>query len=272
MQARLPERGGFFSPAFRSQVVGCTLLYWAFVYGFLTLRAAVNPQPYPAAQAALRLGSITVAIALSFALVLFALRLRRTPKAARAMAILAAAAGANVAYALVNHVIFYVLPGLWVPKYGPLNAIGSNLLEFFWLFPAWALLYIAVEHRHRRAEDARAVEEPVLWANERGAKVRVPLNLVRWLESEGDYVRLHVAGRSYLVRGTLGSVERIAAGRGFVRIHRRIVVDGRLVAKLKRQGDGRLAAVLQSGEELPIGRHYARGVRQHLSAQEPTRG
>ena len=245
-----------------------TLAYWTGVYLFLTLRMVVNPQPFPGIQAALRMSSVLVAVGLCVVLMVVARGLRHLSDSARVMMMLGAAIGAHVVHGVANYAIFYILPGLWEPKYGPLQAIGSNLLEFFWLFPGWALVYLILERRLRAAE-GKPKTGPVLWATERGAKIRVPLDLIRWLESEGDYVRLHTPGKSYLVRMTLGGLERKLTGRGFIRIHRRIVVDSSLIWKLKRRPDSRIAIVLETGEELPVGRQYARQVQHHLSASQP---
>src|SRR4051812_37345556 len=48
---------------------------------------------------------------------------------------------------------------------------------------------------------------------------------VDWLETDGNYIRLHVGGSSHLVRMTAASIEPQLDPRAFLRIHRRYIVN-----------------------------------------------
>ncbi|MFI0416976.1 LytR/AlgR family response regulator transcription factor [Spongiactinospora sp. 9N601] len=101
---------------------------------------------------------------------------------------------------------------------------------------------------------------------ELGGRTRfVPQHAVWFAEAKGDYVRLHTGEGSYLVRMSLGALERRWAGAGFIRVHRSTLVSARHVQELRFE-DGR--AILQVGTEtLAVSRRHTRRVREQLVRQ-----
>lgn len=89
---------------------------------------------------------------------------------------------------------------------------------------------------------------------------RVAPARIRWLEAEGDYVRVHTTERSYLVRETMKALEgKLASGR-FVRIHRSTLVGVDFVREVRPIGHGDHVAVLDDGTELRIPRTRRRAL------------
>lgn len=89
---------------------------------------------------------------------------------------------------------------------------------------------------------------------------------VLWAEAQGDYVRLHTATDSHLLRSTLSQLEERWAPVGFVRLHRSLLVAVAAVREL-RSDDGRHTVVVEQGQtrrELPVARRHAREVRERL--------
>jgi two-component system LytT family response regulator len=86
---------------------------------------------------------------------------------------------------------------------------------------------------------------------------------IDWVEAVDDYVRLHVARTSYLVRGTLQSFANQLPPQ-FLRIHRSAVVNTERVREISStpQGDHRLT--LQDGTRLPSGRSYRGAIAEFL--------
>jgi len=83
---------------------------------------------------------------------------------------------------------------------------------------------------------------------------------IDWIEAADNYVEVHVGDRVKLLRMTLASAERDLAGLGFVRIHRRFLVNrDRVDRVLGSNGDRRVEI---AGKELPVGSRYAAGLRQ----------
>ncbi|GGL09499.1 DNA-binding response regulator [Sphaerisporangium melleum] len=88
---------------------------------------------------------------------------------------------------------------------------------------------------------------------------------VAYAEASGDYVRLHTADGTHLVRMSLAALERRWASSGFIRIHRSTLVSARHVTEM-RFDEGRI--VLRVGETtLPVSRRHSRRVRDQLVRQ-----
>ena len=86
---------------------------------------------------------------------------------------------------------------------------------------------------------------------------------VRWVEAEGDYVRLHTAeGDSHLLRMPISHLEERWAAHGFIRIHRSYLVSVGNIAELSVAGNNHSVKVC--GQWLPVSRRHARDVRDRL--------
>lgn len=81
---------------------------------------------------------------------------------------------------------------------------------------------------------------------------------IDWVEAADNYVELHVRGRALLRRMTMRDAEAALAGRGFVRIHRRYLVNGARIAGVTGTGD---QVRLTTGALLPVGRAFAPNLR-----------
>lgn len=78
---------------------------------------------------------------------------------------------------------------------------------------------------------------------------------IDWVGAADNYVELHIAGRTLMRRMTMRQAERILAPHGFIRIHRRFLVNR---ARIERPGnDGHRVIRLADGGELPVGRAFA---------------
>jgi two-component system, LytTR family, response regulator len=104
-----------------------------------------------------------------------------------------------------------------------------------------------------------------LIAEKRGRLHVIPLASVRWLASEGNYVRIHAADESYLMRATLGLLERRLDPARFARIHRSSIVALRHVFSMAPGEHGDATVRLQDGTVLPVSRKRARELRERLS-------
>jgi DNA-binding LytR/AlgR family response regulator len=86
---------------------------------------------------------------------------------------------------------------------------------------------------------------------------------VRWVEAEGDYVRLHLAdGDAHLLRMPISHLEDRWAAHGFIRIHRSYLVPVSQIAEFAVAGNNHSVKV--SGQWLPVSRRHARDVRDRL--------
>ena len=95
----------------------------------------------------------------------------------------------------------------------------------------------------------------------------VPITSVVWIESYGNYVRVHTDTARHLHRTTTARIARALAPHGFWRIHRKVVVNAARVRAFRARGNGR-AAVLDTGIMVPASRtfHPAADARSGRSA------
>lgn len=91
----------------------------------------------------------------------------------------------------------------------------------------------------------------------------VPLSDIAWVESAGDYVRLHLRdGSNHLLRSPLAALEEQWADRGFVRIHRGYLVSVADITEIRT--DGAHATVFVGEQELPVSRRHVHDLRDRL--------
>lgn len=111
--------------------------------------------------------------------------------------------------------------------------------------------------------DAAAVAED-LWVPFRGSIIRIPIEQIRKLEAERDYVRVHMDDHSYLQRATLSEMlDRL--GDRFIRVHRSLAVPVEAIIGLRHSGGGVWSAICANGDQMTVGRTYLPGVRSRLS-------
>jgi two-component system, LytTR family, response regulator len=90
-----------------------------------------------------------------------------------------------------------------------------------------------------------------------GAKTLL-LNLaeIDWLEAAGNYVRLHVAGRTIVTRGTLQGLNAQIADPRFLRVHRSRVVNSDAIVQIETAGKGLYVLGLRGGAKVDTSYHY----------------
>ncbi|MEM6640980.1 MAG: LytTR family DNA-binding domain-containing protein [Pseudomonadota bacterium] len=101
-----------------------------------------------------------------------------------------------------------------------------------------------------------------------GKEFLVQTDDIEWIESAGNYVNLHVAGKVYPLRSTMKKTEEKLAERGFIRVHRQAIVNAeRLHAfSVTESGDGELH--LDTGARVPVSRRYRQVVRSAMGGSE----
>ena len=126
----------------------------------------------------------------------------------------------------------------------------------------------------RALVDKFAHERPAADAPERilvrtNGRVHVldPLK-IDWVEAAGDYVTIHAAGKSHLVRDSLRNLEARLAAHGFLRIHRSTLVKLASIGELVAKDSGDHEVVLHDGTVLRLSRSYKDALYEALNARE----
>lgn len=96
-------------------------------------------------------------------------------------------------------------------------------------------------------------EHGIVVSTTRGARV-LSLREIDWIEAADNYARLWMGDRSFLLRESLGQLERRVSSHGFARAHRQALVRIAGVRALQASEAGELVAVLACGARVPISR------------------
>ena len=105
---------------------------------------------------------------------------------------------------------------------------------------------------------APAAPAPVLAAlhvRERGRILLIGPEHIDWIGAAGNFVRLHLRGRSHLARYTVAELEKRLAP-AFVRIHRSTLVHRARIVELQPHFHGDYVVVLADRTVLRVGRKY----------------
>jgi DNA-binding LytR/AlgR family response regulator len=99
----------------------------------------------------------------------------------------------------------------------------------------------------------------------------VERDAVRWVEANGDYVRLHTADGSYLLRTPISTLEARWEPAGFLRIHRGYLVAVRHISEVRAE-TGKGYVVVVGDRVLPVSRRHTRDLKERLMRARPGRG
>ncbi len=94
--------------------------------------------------------------------------------------------------------------------------------------------------------------------------VRVPVASIDWIDAAGDYMCVHAAGRTYVLRETMKSLEAILDPKIFQRVHRSTIVNLQRVRRLRPHTNGEYFLMLEDGQEIKLSRSYRNRVDQLL--------
>lgn len=95
----------------------------------------------------------------------------------------------------------------------------------------------------------------MLFVRDKGRLAKVPVQEIRYVEADNNYVVIHTADRRYVLARSLNSMEERLASSHFVRIHRRYLVDVRRITAL-REREALLGDVV-----LPVGKTHKEALR-----------
>jgi two-component system LytT family response regulator len=100
--------------------------------------------------------------------------------------------------------------------------------------------------------------------------VRVPIAGIEWIDAAGDYMCIHAAGNTHILRGTMKDLEEYLDPRLFQRVHRSTIVNLRRVKSLRAHMNGEYFLTLDGGHELKLSRTYRDKVELFLKGAQAT--
>lgn len=93
----------------------------------------------------------------------------------------------------------------------------------------------------------------------------IPLCDIDWVESAGNYVRVHAGRETHLVRETMTSIE-VRLDERFVRIHRTAIVNADRIRRITNDECGHRLVLLKDGTQIPAGRFIEGQLRDWMNS------
>jgi two-component system LytT family response regulator len=114
------------------------------------------------------------------------------------------------------------------------------------------------------ANGAAAGHDDGLWVPTRAGAVFVPVETIDWIEAQRDYVMLHTATRSHILRISMRALEEKLDPTQLIRVHRSAFARPGQVVQVERLGKTISALVLKDGAIVQVGPNYAKSVAERL--------
>ncbi len=117
-------------------------------------------------------------------------------------------------------------------------------------------------------EETRLLSEryaPRLIFKSRGRILFLPIQDIRWIEAEENYVRICTGSESHMLREAIGHIESRLDPANFLRVHRSAIVNLQYVKEVKNEPDGDATVILSSGERIAMSRGYKARIQKRLS-------
>ncbi|MEM9000400.1 MAG: LytTR family DNA-binding domain-containing protein [Bacteroidota bacterium] len=87
---------------------------------------------------------------------------------------------------------------------------------------------------------------------------------IEWVESAGNYLKLHVGKSVHMIRETMNAFEKKLNPQVFVRVHRSSLINIDTIHNLESWGNTEFTITLTSGDKVQSGRSYYTAIRQKL--------
>lgn len=89
-----------------------------------------------------------------------------------------------------------------------------------------------------------------------GHTILLPTDEIDWIESWGNYMKVHAGRDTHLIRGTMQSLEAKLDPEKFVRVHRSAIVNIEKIKEIYPRSNGDQDIVLQNGQQLMLSRKF----------------
>ena len=112
--------------------------------------------------------------------------------------------------------------------------------------------------------NGKAPFETEFWVRSGAGLIRISVETIECVSSEDEYIGLHTARGSHLMRSSIRQFQQRIEPDQFVRVHRRWLVRKSAIAELRTQRLGGAEVVLRNGKRLPAGRVYLKELRRSI--------
>ncbi len=114
-------------------------------------------------------------------------------------------------------------------------------------------------------ESIQASSYPEILAIKDGTEVtRVAVSDIQWVDAAGDYMCVHTADMTHIMRRTMKELEQDLDPKLFVRVHRSAIVNIKYVQKMVSHISGEYHLILTNGTELKVSRSHRDRVKEMI--------
>ncbi|HZG10152.1 MAG TPA: LytTR family DNA-binding domain-containing protein [Allosphingosinicella sp.] len=138
---------------------------------------------------------------------------------------------------------------------------GAHAVIFWKRAEQESLLLAQARHQVLQAAEPGAPKDYLVTVpvKSRGRTLLVAVSDIDWVETQGNYLALHVGPATHLIRETLASFESGLDPDRFVRIHRTTLVANDRVQEVAPLSNGDASIRLRDGTQLRLSRKYRTG-------------
>jgi two-component system LytT family response regulator len=86
--------------------------------------------------------------------------------------------------------------------------------------------------------------------------IRLDVGAIDWIDAAGDYMCVHAAGQTHVLRATMKELEQMLDPQVFQRVHRSTIVNLARVRSLRPHLNGECFLKLESGQEVKLSRSF----------------
>jgi len=86
--------------------------------------------------------------------------------------------------------------------------------------------------------------------------IRLDVGTIDWIDAAGDYMCVHAAGQTHVLRATMRELEQMLDPQVFQRVHRSTIVNLARVRSLRPHLNGECFLKLESGQEVKLSRSF----------------
>ncbi len=87
---------------------------------------------------------------------------------------------------------------------------------------------------------------------------------IEWVDAAGDYMCVHAAGKTHIMRTTMKRLESSLNPDTFIRVHRSSIVNANAIASAASHLNGEYVLTLTSGAQLKVSRSYRDRIKSFL--------
>ncbi|MCB0652995.1 MAG: response regulator transcription factor [Saprospiraceae bacterium] len=100
---------------------------------------------------------------------------------------------------------------------------------------------------------------------DKGKVSRINAFDIYYLEAQGNYIKVHLADKSFMIRETLQNIKSTLEKNTFLQIHRSVMINTNYINQVKYTGNNQYQLILKNGTSLHSSRSYKTDIQTYLN-------